>query len=115
MILNISICASSTAGISLWKEMLKEERKHRQKYHAVLANHRNSVIKSQNHKNRRIINHEITGWFGLEGTFQGHLVQPPAMNKNSFNQSIYTRCLLAKKIMGLNAAETVGFIGILAF
>lgn len=45
MILNISICASNTAGISLRKEMLKEERKHRQKYHAVLANHRKSVIK----------------------------------------------------------------------
>lgn len=38
MILCISICASSTVEISLWDKMLKEQRKHLQKYHAVCTN-----------------------------------------------------------------------------
>jgi len=31
-------------------------------------------------------NHGIVEWVGLEGTFKGHPVQPPAMSRNIFNQ-----------------------------
>ena len=30
-------------------------------------------------------NHRIIEWFGLEGTFKGHLVQPPPMSRDIFN------------------------------
>ena len=33
----------------------------------------------------RAIVHRITEWFGLEGTFEDHLVQPPAMGRDTFH------------------------------
>jgi len=33
-----------------------------------------------------IRNHRITEWFGVEGTFEGHLVYPPATSRDVFTQ-----------------------------
>jgi len=47
--------------------------------------------------------YRITEWFGLEGTFQGHLVQPPAMSRDIFNQ---TRLLRAPCNLAWDGAST---------
>jgi len=44
----------------------------------------------------------ITEWFGLEGTFQGHLVQPPAMSRDIYHQ---TRLLRAPSNLTLNVSR----------
>jgi len=44
-------------------------------------------------------NHRITGWFGLEGTFRGHLAQPPAVRRDIFK---WIRVLRAPSQLPLN-------------
>ncbi|KAK4818643.1 hypothetical protein QYF61_016614 [Mycteria americana] len=44
----------------------------------------------------------IIAWFGLEGTFTGHLVQPPAMGRDIFHQ---IRLLRAPSNLALNVSR----------
>jgi len=65
-----------------------------------------------NHKTSRItlehalllanLNHRIIAYFGLEGTFRGHLVQLPAVSRDIFN---YTRLLRAPSNLALNVSR----------
>jgi len=48
------------------------------------------------------VNHRLTECFGLERTFRGHLVQPPAMSRDIFNQ---TRLLRAPSNLTLNVSR----------
>jgi len=45
---------------------------------------------------------EIIEWFGLEGTFKGHLVQPPAVSRDIFN---WIRLLRAPSNLALNVSR----------
>jgi len=47
-------------------------------------------------------NHQITDWFGWEGTFEGHTVQPPAMGRDISNQ---TRVLRAPSSLAWNGSR----------
>jgi len=50
----------------------------------------------------------IIEWFGLEGTFEVHLVQPPAMSRNIFNWITLLRgpSILALSVSGDGASPT---------
>jgi len=67
---------------------------------AVLAgNARGSLVPA---RSATVVNHRIIEWFGWEGTFRGHLAQPPAVSRDIFNQ---TRLLRAPSNLALNVSR----------
>ena len=57
---------------------------------------------SNNHRLQIKQNHRTIEKFGLEGTFKGHLVQPPAMSRDIFTQ---TRLLRAPSNLTFNVSR----------